>query len=109
MEQIDEQEKHEMRVVLEKFYGPQVRTWSINLSVYEALGQLITKSSHCTQIMHLVPRPWNGSNPWKWAQRQVRQALVRYLQTPEGSQYVSCMRAVALSMRITFEEARHGL
>lgn len=109
MEPIDEQEKQEMRAVLEKFYGPQVRTWDVDLGVYEALGQLITKSGECTKAMHMVPRPWDLSSPLKWAKKQVRQAVVRYLRTPEGMHYVSCMHAAALGMRTVFEEARYGL
>jgi hypothetical protein len=109
MEPINEEEAKEMRDILEKFYGPVVRTWRINYSVYETLGQLIIKSRQYTRAMHLVPRPWNFSNPIKWAQKQVRQAIIRYLKTPEGQHYVICMKAAALSMRSDFEVASLGL
>lgn len=34
MEKIAEDEANEVREVLEKFYGPMVRTWRINYAVY---------------------------------------------------------------------------
>lgn len=109
MEPITAEDEREMRDVLEKFYGPVVRSWNINYSTYELVGQLITKSKLCTQAMHLVPRPWDLSHPVKWAQRQVRQALVRYLRTAEGQHYMLCMKAAALGMRSDFEAASLGL
>ena len=109
MEPINEEEAKEVRDVLEKFYGPVVRTWRINYAVYELLGQLILKSKQCTRAMHLVPRPWDFSNPIKWAQKQVRQAILRYLKTPEGQHYIICMKTAALSMRSDFELASLGL
>jgi hypothetical protein len=77
MEPIKENEAT-VRDVLERFYGPLVRTWKINHTVYELLGQLVTKSAQCTRAMHLVPRPWDLSNPFRWAQKQVRQAFIRW-------------------------------
>jgi hypothetical protein len=59
--------------------------------------------------MHLVPRPWDLSNPVNWARRQVRQAVVRYFTTPEGRHYIVCMKAAALGMRSDFEIAALGL
>lgn len=109
MDPISKEEANEVREILEKFYGPIVKNWNINYSVYELLGQLITKSKQCTRAMHLVPRPWDFSNPIKWAQRQVRQAVIRYLKTPEGQHYLMCMRATALGMRSSFQSASLGL
>lgn len=109
MDPISEEEANEVRKVLEKFYGPVVRAWDINHAVYEVLGQLITTSGQCTRAMHLVPRPWDLSNPINWARKQVRQAIVRYLRTPEGQHYVACMKAAALRMRSDFEMASMGL
>lgn len=109
MEPINENEAAEVRDVLERFYGPVVRTWRINHTVYELLGQLVTKSAQCTRAMHLVPRPWDLSNPFRWAQKQVRQAFIRYLKTAEGRHYMVCMKAAALGMRGDFEFAAHGL
>lgn len=109
MEPIDEEEAKEVRDVLEKFYGPVVRNWPINYAVYELLGQLIIKSKQCTRAMHLVPRPWDFSTPIKWAQKQVRQAITRYLKTPEGQHYIICMKAAAVGMRTKFELASIGL
>jgi hypothetical protein len=109
MDPISEDEANEVREILERFYGPIVRTWNINYAVYEVLGQLITSSGQCTKAMHLVPRPWDLSNPIRWAQRQVRQAIVRYLRTPEGQHYVTCMKGAALRMRSDFEMASMGL
>jgi hypothetical protein len=109
MEPITEEEAKEVRDILEKFYGSIVRTWNINYAVYELLGQLITKSKQCTRAMHLVPRPWDFSNPIKWAQKQIRQAVIRYLKTPEGQHYIICMKAAALGMRRDFEMASLGL
>lgn len=109
MEPINEEEAKEVRDVLEKFYGPMVRTWRINYAVYDLLGQLIIKSGQCTRAMHLVPRPWDFSNPIKWAQKQVRQAIVRYLKTPEGQHYIICMKTAAATMRTDFYLASRGL
>lgn len=109
MESITQEEVQEMRKVLSQFYGPIANEWTINFGVYEVLGRLITESKRCTQAMHLVPRPWNLSNPIKWAHRQVRQAIVRYLRTSEGQYYVICMKAAARNYRTEFERARLGL
>lgn len=109
MDPISEEEANELREVLEKLYGPVAKNWNINYSVYELLGQLIVKSKQCTKAMHLVPRPWDYSNPIKWAQKQVRQAIVRYFKTPEGQHYIICMKAAALGMRSDFESASLGL
>lgn len=109
MEKIAEDEANEVREVLEKFYGPMVRTWRINYAVYELLGQLIINSKQCTRAMHFVPRPWDISSPIKWAQKQVRQAIIRFLKTPEGQYYIICMKTAALSMRSEFEMASLGL
>ena len=109
MEPIDEEEAKEVRDVLEKFYGPVVQNWRINYAVYELLGQLIIKSKQCTRAMHLVPRPWDFSTPIKWAKKQIRQALIRYLKTPEGQHYIICMKAAAVGMRTDFGLASLGL
>lgn len=109
MEPIGEEEAREVRDVLEKFYGSAVENWRINYAVYELLGQLITRSKQCTRAMHLVPRPWDFSSPIKWAQKQVRQTIIRYLKTPEGQHYVICMKTAALGMRSDFEMASLGL
>lgn len=109
MELINAEEADEVREILENFYGPSVRTWNINLAIYDLLGQLITKSKQCTSAMHLVPRPWDFSNPIKWAQKQVRKAIIRYLKTPEGRHYMICMKTAALGMRSDFEAASMGL
>ncbi len=109
MEPISEDEAKELREVLEKFYGPIVHNWNVNYEMYETLGQLITTSKKCTNAMHMVPRPWDFSNPMKWVQKQVRQAIVRYLKTPEGQHYIICMKVAALNFRTEFEMASHGL
>lgn len=109
MDPISKDEAAKMRQILERFYGPTVQNWTINYAVYEALGRLIERSALCTRAMHLVPRPWDFSNPAKWAQRQVRQAIVRYLSTPEGEHYLTCMKGVAFGMRNEFEMASLGL
>lgn len=109
MEPVTSEEAQEMREVLEKFFGPLVQSWEITPEMYAVLGKLITESGKCTRAMHLVPRPWDFSHPLKWAVRQVRQAVVRYLKTPEGQHYIVCMRATALHMRTEFEMVGRGL
>ena len=109
MEPISEEEARELRNILEKFFGPTARTWRINYAVYELLGRLITRSQQCTKAMHLVPRPWDFTNPLKWAKKQVRQALIRYLKSSDGQHYIVCMKAAALGMRSDFEMASMGL
>ena len=109
MEPITEDEVREMREVLGKFYGPVVHTWTINYGMYEVLGRLITESRQCTRAMHLVPRQWDLSNPAKWAQRQVRHTIVRYLKTPENLHYLICMKTAANNYRREFDMAKHGL
>lgn len=109
MEPISEEEANELRAILEKFYGPIVVYWNINYEMYEILGQLITTSKKCTKAMHLVPRPLALPNPIKWAQKQVRQAIVRYLNTQEGQHYVICMKTAARNFRTEFEIASRGL
>lgn len=85
MEPITGEEVKELRDVLANFYGTHALQWNITPGMYDVLGQLITESEQCTRAMHLVPRPWDLSNPARWAQRQVRQAIVRYLNPPKGS------------------------
>lgn len=109
MEAITQEDEQEMRAVLVQFYGPVATTWHINLGMYDVLGRLVTASKKCTKAMHLVPRPWDLSNPLKWAQRQVRQALVRYLNTPEGKHYITCMKFAANNFRVEFDMASRGL
>ena len=109
MEPVTEEEARELRDVLEKFYGPVVRTWTINYGMYEVLGRLITESQQCTRAMHLVPRPWDLAAPAKWAQRQMRQAIVRHFKTPEGQHYLTCMKFAANNYRREFDMATHGL
>lgn len=108
MEPISQEEQQNVRNILEHFYGPPVRNWKINIRMYDALEELITKSGTCTRAMHLVPRPWGGGAPAKWAQRQVRQALVRFLTVSENRHYLICMHTAALAMRHRFDEARLG-
>lgn len=108
MESVTHEEAQEMRKVLRHFYGPLVDTWNINLGVYEVLGGLITSSRQCTDAMHLVPRPWDLSNPVKWTRRQVRQAVVRYLNSPQGKYYVICMKNAAKNFRTEFERVQFG-
>lgn len=109
MEPITQDEARELHDVLEKFYGPLVRHWAVTPLTYEVLGRLITGSGECTQAMHLVPRPWDLSSPLKWASKQVRQAVVRYLKSTEGQHYVLCMKAAARNLRTDFEMAAQGI
>ncbi|MFV0663351.1 hypothetical protein [Denitromonas sp.] len=109
MEPITQEETAEMRSVLAKFYGPVASSWNITYGTYEVLGRMITESEECTKAMHLVPRPWNLATPVKWAQRQVRQAILRYLATPEGQHYVMCMKIAARNFRREFDMASQGL
>lgn len=109
MEPISREEAEEMRMVLEKFYGPIAKNWNINLRVYDVFGSMIVESRQCTKAMHLVPRPWDLSKPRKWVLKQVRQAMVRYFLTPEGEHYVACMRFAARNYRTEFELASSGL
>ncbi|KAA3651795.1 MAG: hypothetical protein DWQ11_13415 [Proteobacteria bacterium] len=109
MDAITQEESTEVRDVLSRFYGPVARTWAITPNTYDVLGRMITASEACTRAMHLVPRPWDVSSPVKWAKRQVRQAIVRYLKTPEGQHYLTCMKVAANNFRMDFEMASHGL
>jgi len=110
MEPLTEDEVRETREVLAKLYDPEtVQDWNITRRMYDLLGQLIQKSANCTKAMHLVPRPMDIADPAKWAKRQVRQALIRYFQTPETEHYIVCMRAAAWGMRRHFDAAGMGL
>lgn len=109
MEPITQEEAQDVRGVLAQFYGPVANTWTITPSTYEVLGRMITASEACTRAMHLVPRPWDLSNPLKWAKRQVRQAVIRFLKSPEGQHYHSCMKVAASNFRVEFELASAGL
>jgi len=66
--------------------------------MYDLLAVLMLKSGNCTKAMHLVPRPWDFSNPAKWASKQARQALVRLLTSREGQHYITCMKTAAAVM-----------
>lgn len=109
MDPITPEESAEMRNILSRFYGSTVSTWTITHGTYDVLGRLVTESEVCTRAMHLVPRPWDMTHPLKWAKRQIRQAMVRYLKTPEGQHYLVCMKVAANNFRIDFEMASHGL
>lgn len=106
MDPITETEAQEMKKILEKFYGPQVQNWSITHATYETFEALLVESKLCTKAMHLVPRPYDASNPLKWAQKQVRQAFTRYFGTSEGKHYLICMRTIALKMKTQFWESQ---
>lgn len=109
MDPISQEEATEVRLILEKFYGPVAKHWDINYAIYGHLGKLIVKSGKCTTAMHLVPRPWDFSNPVKWSSKQVRLAVIRYFKTPESQHYLICMKSAALGMRADFESASLGL
>ena len=109
MDPITQEEKAEMREVLVRFYGPIASRWNITVGTYDVLGWMVTESARCTKAMNLVPRPWDLSSPMKWAQRQVRQAFLRYLGTPEGRHYVACMKMSAIKFRAVFDMAAHGI
>jgi hypothetical protein len=109
MESITKEEVQETREVLSQFYGPVANYWEINIQVYEVLGRLIAESRKCTKAMHLVPRPWDLSNPIKWSQKQIRQAIIRYFKTPEGRHYITCIKVSASNFRVDFDMASQGL
>lgn len=109
MESISEEESQEVREVLSHFYGKSAVThWNVTIQTYEVLGRVIIESGKCTRAMHLVPRPWNLSNPIGYAQKQFRQAITRFLRSDEGKHYLVCMRGTALKYRTAFEMASHG-
>lgn len=110
MEPISEEEVQEVRQILGHFYSSSVvANWHVTVQTYEVLGRIIVESEKCTRAMHLVPRPWNLSNPIGYARRQTRQAITRFLRSDEGKHYLTCMRGTALKYRSAFELASHGL
>lgn len=106
MDHLDRDDTNEMQRVLEPLYGAQVRSWAINIGVYEAFGQLVLDAKQCRPAMELVPAPYHAFTPQKWAQRSVRRALTRYFSTSEGGQYLLAMRAFAEQRKSDFDAAR---
>jgi uncharacterized membrane-anchored protein len=108
MNPITAHEAQEMRHILEPVFGTQVHSWVIKLATYEALGKLIVENNQGARARHLVPQPHDFSTPFKWDQKQVRQALVRYFGTDDGKLSLVGMRSAGLKMKRAFEEARYA-
>ena len=106
MDHLDRDDTNEMQQVLEPLYGAQVRSWNINIGVYEAFGQLVLDARQCRPAMELVPAPYHVFTPQKWARRSVRRTLTRYFSTSEGHQYLLAMRAHAERAKPDFDTAR---
>ena len=106
MEQLTEQEKNDMRDILEKFYGSQVRSWKITIKVFEVLGELIKETSQCSKLIDMVPRPFGGGSVVNWGKKQVRDFVLRKLKSNEGKYYIICMKVGALRFKTKFEMAR---
>jgi hypothetical protein len=65
MDHLDRDDTNEMQQVLEPLYGAQVRSWNINIGVYEAFGQLVLDARQCRPAMELVPAPYHAFTPQK--------------------------------------------
>lgn len=107
MENLSDEEKTEMRVLLSKLYGNQALSWGITIRSYELLGELISKTKQCDGAMSWVPRPFYVGNALNWAKRQVRQAIVRYFNKDESRHYLLCMNGAALAMKSRFFMAQY--
>ena len=92
MQPLTEQEKNDMRDILENFYGSQVKSWRITIKIFEVLGELIKETSQCSRLMDMVPRPFGGGSVVKWGQKQVRDFILRKLKSSEGKHYIICMK-----------------
>lgn len=108
-EPIAPEEKEDIREILSKFYGDQVKGWRISLRTFELLGQMIDKTRGCDNLMDIVPRPYAGFGVAKWAKKQVRQAVMRKLKSNAGKHYIICMKATSYGMATKFREAGLGL
>jgi len=106
MDHLDRDDRDEMQRVLEPLYGAQVRSWNINVAVYEAFGRLVLDAKQCRPAMDLVPAPYHALTPQKWAQRSVRRALTGYFGSEEGRSYLLAMRARAAHRKSDFDAAR---
>lgn len=111
MHEITDEETTEMREILRKFF-PQshvVDRLQITPQTYSVLASMLNESEKCTRLMHLIPRPGIPANPIRFASKQTRDALRRFLLSDEGLHYLVCLRAVAGNYRIELEMASNGL
>lgn len=99
---LSEQEIRGARDILSKFYGNQAKSWQVTPKTFEVMGRLIDSTSACDRLMDLVPRFFGGGSAINWGQKQVRESVLRKLNSNEGKHYIVCMRASAASMRTDF-------
>ena len=109
MTSLTQEEKDQMRTILSKWYGAQVREWSMTEKVYLELVEIIQKSRECTEAMDFVPRPLIVGNPLGWLKKEIRNAVLRFLTEKSNEYYVSCMYAVALGRKTAIWMASRGM
>lgn len=108
-----DQDKIYARKVLAAFYDENfaARFDTINEEVIEILGEMISRSSDCSEWMDYVPKPVTplGVKPGiKWSIRQVRKIGKALLNTNKKHKF-TCVTAVGWGFRGQLERAALGL
>jgi hypothetical protein len=55
--EITDRDVMDARQILVFFWGREADSWNINKRVLDLLGEMLSKSEHCSKAMDLVPRP----------------------------------------------------
>lgn len=55
--EITDHDETDARKILVFFWGREAENWDINKRVLDLLGEMLSKSEHCSKAMDLVPRP----------------------------------------------------
>jgi hypothetical protein len=55
--EITDRDVTDAQKILVFFWGREAENWNINKRVLDLLGEMLSKSEHCSKAMDLVPRP----------------------------------------------------
>jgi hypothetical protein len=97
------EEKHKVRDILQKVYGPQAMSWKVNEQTLEVFADHLMKVQRLCPAMDLVPRYLApGASASRYVRRELAR-IIRSLESENSTFNLHCMRAAGLSMRMEFE------
>jgi hypothetical protein len=106
---LDKIEQENLRLFLSTVYGPQVKSWPMNDSMFDLTYTLLQKSNKCSDLMDLVPRPMPpGQSAAKYITKQVKKTLLRTLKDRK-QHYKTCVTAASWGMKMEFIKKANGL
>lgn len=99
---LNQREQTDLRVFLQRVYGPQAKHWSMTPGVFDLVHGLLSQSSECARLLqheHVVLAP--GQVPSRWLSAHTVAMTVRELGRCPGS-YAQAVKPAADGMRIAF-------